>query len=528
MMYRKITTLLLTIFLSIFAQAHSLCLIDMRMGLPESRIRQIKQMPDGRIAIATTATIEVYDGTRFTSYKLLPSSAYPLPNYSGNRQLTCDKSGRIWLRHDRQLYVVDTHNEKVINNVDSLMKVLHLDEGQIIAWSKKRAPESYHGIKDVTCMEHDSYGGLWIGTKENGIWYENPQRTKQFKTEKKPFVYNRIPNFCSSRTSRLSAQYAFQATNCTWDIPKGYAFLGTRKGLMIFDSSNHYIGTIDEHDGLSTNNIQAIIMDKKHQIWLATANTIVRVRETGKNKFDITHYGELDGIHVNGKEFRTCQIHQDSTGLITVGFVGGTVSFMPDSIIAQRYTFHFPKPLEEGCSNDSQSHLPWYVISLIALIGVLGTCGGYFFYKKRKYAKQKPLPDFNTVLQIEKEAIEPLKNQESKRLSDYQFLHQIKECVKTNFSNEDFSVQMLGEMMAMDRTGLYRRMVDMTGITPSNYIKKVRMDVAANLLCDSDLPISEIAIKTGFSTTKYFNKVFKDTYKVSAVEFRNAKQTPKD
>lgn len=492
------------------------------MGLPESRIRQIQQMPDGRMAIATTATIEVYDGSRFTSYKLLPTCAYPLPNYSGNRQLTCDKAGRVWLRHDRLLYVVDTHQEKVISNVDSLLNVLHLDEGQIISWPKKQAPENYHGIKDVTCIEHDSYGGLWIGTKENGIWYDNPKRAQQFKTEKKPFAYNRIPNFYSSRTSRLSNLYAFQATNCTWDIPKGYAFLGTRKGLLVFDSHDQHIGTIDEHYGLSSNNIQAIIMDKKHQIWLATANTIVRVRETGKNTFDITHYGELDGIHVNGKEFRTCQIHQDSNGVITIGFVGGTVSFMPDSITAPRYTFHFPQQSDSNLSHGSQLNPLWYAIGLISLL-ILAICGGYYLYHNRLQARKEKQSNLKTILQIGEETIETLKKQNNKNVADAQFINRIKECVETNISNEDFSVQMLGEMMAMDRTGLYRHMIDVTGITPSNYIKKVRMDVAARLLRESDLPISEIATKTGFSTTKYFNKVFKDTYQVSPIEYRDTK-----
>lgn len=57
-------------------------IIDMRHGLSESRIRKICQMHDGRIAIATTATIDIYDGTRFTSFKLLPEFAYPLSEIS--------------------------------------------------------------------------------------------------------------------------------------------------------------------------------------------------------------------------------------------------------------------------------------------------------------------------------------------------------------------------------------------------------------------------------------------------------------
>lgn len=62
--------------------------LDMSDGLSESRVRCISQMPDGRMAVATTATIEVYDWTRFHTVKLLPEDACPLPAYHGDRQLS--------------------------------------------------------------------------------------------------------------------------------------------------------------------------------------------------------------------------------------------------------------------------------------------------------------------------------------------------------------------------------------------------------------------------------------------------------
>lgn len=77
--------------------------LDMSDGLSESRGRCISQMPDGRMAVATTATIEVYDWTRFHTVKLLPEDACPLPAYHGDRQLTCDSLGYVWLRNDRTL-----------------------------------------------------------------------------------------------------------------------------------------------------------------------------------------------------------------------------------------------------------------------------------------------------------------------------------------------------------------------------------------------------------------------------------------
>ena len=75
--------------------------------------------------------------------------------------------------------------------------------------------------------------------------------------------------------------------------------------------------------------------------------------------------------------------------------------------------------------------------------------------------------------------------------------------------------------MAMDRTVLFRRMQSLTGTSPSAYIRSVRMNIAARLLRESQLPIADIALQTGFATTKYFSRIFKETYGVLPKEYRN-------
>ena len=116
--------------------------------------------------------------------------------------------------------------------------------------------------------------------------------------------------------------------------------------------------------------------------------------------------------------------------------------------------------------------------------------------------------------------LEKLSQQSPVPNADEQFLNRLKQVVEAGISNEDFSVQTLSEQMAMDRTGLYRRMQSLTGISPSNYIKQIRMEVAARLLRDTSYSIQDIAFKTGFSTTKYFNKVFKEHFGMSPKEYR--------
>ena len=487
--------------------------IDMRHGLSESRVRQMKQMVDGRMAIATTATIDIFDGTRFTSYKLPSERAYFLPGFQGDRQLTCDSAGRIWLRHDRHLFVVDSRKGEVVGNVDSLLKVLRLSEADVVAWSKDSTMSDYEGIFHVKAVVHDSYGGIWVGTKENGILYSNPHRLRQFYTfADSVFFFERQPNFCSPRASELSARYAPSATNCTLAPKTGYTYLGTRNGLMIIDNEDRLVATLDERDGLSTNNIQALIADRHGDVWVATANGITRVHTIGLDSFSITNYGRLDGIDLEGREFRTCQIHRDSIGAITVGFVGGIVFFHPDSVTVPHYSFRYPRPYAEETTTSSSYSLLWFIPIIVLLLLV-----GLILYRRRRQAYQvvKPSPVGTDNL------IDKLKTSSTQEATaDEQFLSRLQTIVEANMGDEDFSVQTLSELMAMDRTGLYRRMQTLTGLSPSNYIKCIRMDVAARLLKETTIPIPEIAMKTGFSSTKYFNRVFKEEFGQSPADFR--------
>lgn len=506
--------------------------LDMRQGLSEGRVRQIKQMPDGRMAIATTATIDIFDGTRFTQYKLPPECAYPLPGYHGRRQLTCDKSGLIWLRNDRILYVLDSRRGVVIGNVDSLLEKRHLTPSQIAKWKVKASPEKTfihlegNDSAKVTCIEHDRYGGLWIGTKENGIIYSNPRRERQFHTfPDSTFKYSRLQNFFSPRTSQLSSKFAPSATNCSLDHGKdGYAWLGTRNGVMVFDKEDELVATIDNHYGLSTDNIQSLIKDRRGNVWVATANGISRIRLVGKDSFDITNYGELDGINTGGAEFRTCQIHRGSTGNITMGFAGGIVTFNPDSVNVPCYVYHFPIPETTALLNAGLRCWGSDATKWIAILAILIMCA-IIVWKWRKHRGVAVLSDVKQQEKIGNPSdatIDRLKSPSSDEESDRQFLKHLQETIEANISDESFSVQTLSEKMAMDRTGLYRRLQSLTGMAPSNYIRQIRMEVATRLLQETDLPIADIATRAGFSTTKYFNKVFREFYDKSPAEYRKA------
>lgn len=94
------------------------------------------------------------------------------------------------------------------------------------------------------------------------------------------------------------------------------------------------------------------------------------------------------------------------------------------------------------------------------------------------------------------------------------------EHVRNNIKNTDYSVEKFSADMFMDRTGLYRKLMALTGLSPTAFIRNVRLKKAAELLLESRLPITEIAEETGFNSVSYFTKCFHEIYGETPSQFR--------
>ena len=78
--------------------------------------------------------------------------------------------------------------------------------------------------------------------------------------------------------------------------------------------------------------------------------------------------------------------------------------------------------------------------------------------------------------------------------------------------------------MGFGRSSFYRKVNGLTGLTPNNYIRRIRMEKSKELLENSNFTISEIAYKTGFSSAFYFSKLFKEYYGMPPSQFRNGEK----
>ncbi len=99
------------------------------------------------------------------------------------------------------------------------------------------------------------------------------------------------------------------------------------------------------------------------------------------------------------------------------------------------------------------------------------------------------------------------------------FLRKIDPIIEQHYSDPDFKVTQLAELLFMSRSQLLRTMKAACGESPSDYLKNVRIRKAKELLHSGEQNISEIAYATGFNSLSYFSFSFKENTGSSPTEY---------
>jgi AraC-like DNA-binding protein len=102
---------------------------------------------------------------------------------------------------------------------------------------------------------------------------------------------------------------------------------------------------------------------------------------------------------------------------------------------------------------------------------------------------------------------------------DEKLLTTITQYIEANIDSPDLSVEDLSKHLFMSRGSLYSKIVDITGETPVEFIRSIKLKKAAVLLEKSDLKISQIGYLVGFSSPNYFTRAFKAKYNLSPSEY---------
>ncbi len=97
---------------------------------------------------------------------------------------------------------------------------------------------------------------------------------------------------------------------------------------------------------------------------------------------------------------------------------------------------------------------------------------------------------------------------------DEDFLKEVIACIEKNIDNSEYTIDSLSTDVVMSRMSLYRKMKSLTGQTPADFIRTVRLKTAAKLLKEEKCTVSEACYRTGFASPQNFAKHFKEMFGV--------------
>jgi signal transduction histidine kinase/ligand-binding sensor domain-containing protein/DNA-binding response OmpR family regulator len=102
---------------------------------------------------------------------------------------------------------------------------------------------------------------------------------------------------------------------------------------------------------------------------------------------------------------------------------------------------------------------------------------------------------------------------------DSDFLEKLTIIIENNIDIEELDISFIKEKMNMSYSTFYRKVKGLTGITPNEFVRKVRLKNSLKLLKSETYQISEVAYMSGFNDIVYFRKCFKDEYGITPSEY---------
>lgn len=176
------------------------------------------------------------------------------------------------------------------------------------------------------------------------------------------------------------------------------------------------------------------------------------------------------------------------------------------------------------------NHIP--VIILTAKVmqddKLTGLKSGADAYITKPFQKQELLLRIETLISKRKQlqehySIETIVKTEKKELKfdkNLEFLNQVIEQIHINIENPDYNAAKLASDLFMSDSQLYRKLKAITDKSTAIFIRSVRLEKAKELLETTNLTVSEIAYKTGFSNPNWFGKAFKEAYNTTPTKIR--------
>jgi ligand-binding sensor domain-containing protein/signal transduction histidine kinase/DNA-binding response OmpR family regulator len=103
--------------------------------------------------------------------------------------------------------------------------------------------------------------------------------------------------------------------------------------------------------------------------------------------------------------------------------------------------------------------------------------------------------------------------------TDEDFIKKLDEIIHQNISDPNLNVEFLAEIMNMSRSTLYRKIKDMTNLSPKELINLTRLKKAAELLKTNQYKVYEVSYMVGFNSPTIFGRNFQKQFDMTPTEY---------
>ena len=369
-----------------------------------------------------------------------------------------------------------------------------------------------NSLEYIAGFAEDKSGRLWIATQKAGlaccetndsvVFYnqDNSQLATNWLADIKTFdrqtlyiatgwglftIDTRNGNIEPLKDNEDKAFLEKQLIRILYPSPDGWLWIGTATGLYAWHKDLHTVHHLTTEDGLGDNLVKAIGQDQQGNIWVTGDHSVTCIL-LQKDSQDIAIadcQALLPGNGLGNGTFHVRAIARMTDGRMLFGHSKGCLSIIPHDILVSTSIIWWPWIVNIG------------ILSvLILLIFVL--------WRKRKKIEHSPVEP--SVLEITS--------------VDEQLKEKAIVLVEKHIDDTDFSVEQLSRELGMTRGHLYKRLMAITGKSPQEFIRIIRIKRGRQLLEQSGEGISTVAWRIGMSP-KQFSKYFKDEYGLLPSDF---------
>lgn len=388
----------------------------------------------------------------------------------------------------------------------------------------------------INAVSLDNNQRIWTGTNLGFGYYD--------LKEKK---YHSIPTGLFSSVSSLT----IDSNNRLWICGQNM--------LFTYDIANNKFNVWDISDGYSPNEILFSFQrqDNSGYIYLGGTEGLVKIQTENIHTQNTFSKIELADLHFNGLSCKkkikdkTISIPWDYESLSAIVQINSQDIFQKKLI---RYIIRNEKTERQyesydntfnlttlvagkyniwaSCNNKDGSftepvHLidivitpPWYkstwfLLLLILSFAALSIYTMVCISRKKEKAMKEKMAEYKQ--QMEEDKINFLINISQR---DKEFMSKLNELIRKNLSTEDITIDFLTDNMAVSRASLYNKVKALTGLGVNDYINRMRIEKAVELLTQTDKAINDIACEVGFTYPRYFSTLFKKIKGVTPTQFK--------